>query len=82
MAQLSQAIAAAVREHLRRRDIRQIDLVPVLGLSQPALSSRLTGRTPFTLENLERLADHLGIPVTELLEPPAPLVDHARAVAS
>jgi transcriptional regulator with XRE-family HTH domain len=71
MTQLPQATAAAVREHLHLRGIRQIDLAPVLGVSQPALSARLTGRTPFTLADLDRIAAHLGMTVAELMTAPA-----------
>lgn len=76
------AASAAVREALRARGIRQSDAARVLGLSQPALSDRLRGRTPFTLADLDALAAHLGVTVAELLEPPAELVDESPAVAS
>ena len=76
------AAAAAVREALRARGIRQHTAARVLGLSQPALSDRFRGRTPFTLADLDRIADHLGVTVAELLEPPAELVAEPPAVAS
>lgn len=82
MSKLTSATAASVREALRSRGLRQVDLIPVLQLSQPALSARLTGHTPFTLKDLERIAEHLGIPVAELLESPASLVDEAPEVES
>lgn len=69
MTSLVASIAASVREHLARRGIRQRQAAPVLGLSQQALSDRLTGRTPFTVPDLERLAELLGIDVAELLQP-------------
>lgn len=69
MADLTTSTAAAVREHLRQRGITQQQAGPVLGLSQQALSDRLTGRTAFSLADLERLADLLGIDVRELLQP-------------
>lgn len=81
MTDSSAAAAAAVREALRARGIRQHTAADVLGLSQPALSDRLRGRTPFTLADLDRLADHLGVTVAELLEPPTSLVDEPEAEA-
>jgi transcriptional regulator with XRE-family HTH domain len=69
MTNLTTATAAAVREHVRRHSLRQVDVALALGLSQQAVSDRLTGRTPFTLSDLERLAELLGVPVAELLQP-------------
>jgi transcriptional regulator with XRE-family HTH domain len=61
--------AAAVRDALRVRKIRQRDLAAVLGLSQPAVSNRLTGHTAFTLDELDAIAKHFDVPVSRLLEP-------------
>ena len=68
---LTQSTAAAVRELLRRRSLRQADLAMALGLSPGAVSDRLRGRTPFTLADLERIAELLEVPVSELLQPRA-----------
>ena len=76
------AASLAVREALRARGIRQRDAARVLGLSQPALSDRLRGRTPFTLADLDALASYLGVQVAELLEPPTRLAGEHPAVAS
>ncbi len=80
VADLTTAIAASVHEVLRARGIQQRQIAPVLGLSQPAVSDRLRGRTPFTLADLDRIAEHLGVPVARLLEPPALLVDDGSEV--
>ena len=64
------AMAATVRAHLNRRGIRQTGVARVLGLSQPSVSDRLTGKTPFTLVDLQRLADYLRITVAELMTTP------------
>jgi transcriptional regulator with XRE-family HTH domain len=79
---LPAAVAATVREVLKARGLSQQEAAPIFGCSQQALSDRMTGRTPFTLEDLGRLAEHLGIPVAELLDPPVSLVDESSAVAS
>jgi transcriptional regulator with XRE-family HTH domain len=82
MTNITAAAAAAVREALRSRGLRQADLAAALAISQQAISDRLTGRTSFTLEDLEHIAAHFGIPVAELLDPPVSLVDESSAVAS
>jgi transcriptional regulator with XRE-family HTH domain len=79
---LPAAVAATVREVLKARGLSQQEAAPIFGHSQQALSDRMTGRTPFTLADLERLAAHLGIPVAQLLDPPASLVDETPAVES
>jgi transcriptional regulator with XRE-family HTH domain len=69
MSNLTEAVAAAVRAELARRGLRQQAVALALGLSQPAISDRLRGRTPFTLDDLERLARLLDIDPAELLQP-------------
>lgn len=69
MTSLTRSTADAVRAALAARGIRQADAAAALGLSQPAVSDRMRGRTPFTLQDLERLADYLGIEPVELLQP-------------
>lgn len=65
----------AVAEHLRVRRLSQRRVAPAIGLSQQALSDRLIGRTPFTLADLDRLAEYLGVTVVELLAPPPSLLE-------
>ncbi len=50
-----------------------------MGISEQALSDKLRGRRRFTLVNLERLAEHFGITLSQLLEPPELLVDPPEA---
>ena len=71
MTNLTRSTASAVRDALASRGIRQVDAAAALGLSQQATSDRLRGRTPFTLADLERLAELLGIPVADLVQPRA-----------
>lgn len=68
MGNLNQAVAAAVRDALRIRGITQQAAAAALGMSQPAISDRMRGRTPFTLADLERL-QLLGIEVNEVIYP-------------
>lgn len=80
MSNLTRAIGAALREALRRRGIRQEGAAATLGLSQAAISRRLAGEVPWRIEELEALAELLGIPLAELLQPVAD--DEPEAVAS
>ena len=69
MANLNEVTAANVRAEIARRRIRQSDVARALRVSQPAVSQRLNGHVPFTLADLEALAELLGIDVAELLQP-------------
>jgi len=69
MSSLNQATAATIHGLLTRGGLRQVDVAPALGLSQQAVSDRLRGRTPFTLVDLERLADLLQVDVRVLVQP-------------
>lgn len=59
--------AAAVRAELGRKGLPKAALVPVLGLSYSAVHKRVSGDKPFTVVELSRIADFLGVPITELL---------------
>lgn len=66
---LSQRVAANVRAEMARRQKLQRDLVEVLGVSKQQVSERLSGTTPFRLDELEPVAEMLGLPVIALLAP-------------
>lgn len=42
---------------LRQLDIRQSDLGEMLGIGAPAISHRMTGRTPWTINEMYRVLD-------------------------
>lgn len=48
---------------------RQVDLAALLGVAQATLGGKLTGRRPWGLDELEKLADVYGLPVDRLLRP-------------
>lgn len=54
-------------EHL----MTQKSLAQAVGMTQQALSSRIRGQVPFTVDELTRIANHLGT-TTEALLRPAP----------
>lgn len=50
-----------IRGVLAQRGHTQAQLAAALGMTQPAISKRLTGRRPFTTTELEAVADFLGV---------------------
>lgn len=62
----AQRIADNVRAELARQSISQVELARRLGWSQPFMSRRLRGRTPFDAAELSQVAEELGVPITAL----------------
>ncbi len=56
-----ESIAAAVRAEFGRRGIRRSELSNVIGRSRPTASGRWHGTTPYTADELDRVASFLGI---------------------
>ncbi|NWN87266.1 MAG: helix-turn-helix transcriptional regulator [Micrococcaceae bacterium] len=56
-----------IKAWLVRRDLKQTDLGEGIGLTQTGISKRLSGRVPFTVEELLLVADYLEITLGELL---------------
>lgn len=52
---------------MARRGVSQTRVAERLGISQSAVSARLSGRTPFDVNELVTIADFLGVPVTALI---------------
>jgi transcriptional regulator with XRE-family HTH domain len=63
----SRQVAGEVRAVLARRQISGKQLASQLGMSQFAISRRLRGETPFSIDELAASAEFLGVPLTELL---------------
>ena len=59
--------AGAVRAELARRRITGRQLARDLGWPHTNLNRRLTGETPFRVDELHTIANHLGVPVATLL---------------
>lgn len=57
---------------LGRHRVSAVRLARTVGLSQPYLSRRLSGRMAFNLDDIETIADALDVPVMRLF--PADLV--------
>jgi transcriptional regulator with XRE-family HTH domain len=58
---------ANVRAEMARRGVSQVKMAAALGLSQPSVSARLRGVTPFDVDELHAVADFLDVPVAALL---------------
>lgn len=56
-----------IRSRLALRDKTQKDLGEALGLSHTALSARMNGHRDFTITELEKAANFLGVRMTDLL---------------
>lgn len=67
MTGLSAVVASNVRDLLPQAGKRQVDVAAALGISQPAVSARLKGVTPFTIDELAPLAELLGVDTSDLL---------------
>ena len=57
-----------VRELLREREISQVKLAEILGVSRMTVHRRLTGKRGFTVNELLILAHHFDISVADLFE--------------
>jgi transcriptional regulator with XRE-family HTH domain len=62
-------IAANVRAEMGRRQVDQAALAAVLGKSNAAVSDRVNGKTHFRVDELQRVAGLLQVPLERLLEP-------------
>lgn len=63
-------IAAPIRAHLAVSKISGADLARRIGLTQPQVSRRLSGRLAFTSDDLTAIADVLELTVAELVQMP------------
>jgi transcriptional regulator with XRE-family HTH domain len=78
---LAEYVAGEVRAEMARQRVSQRQLAAQLGLSQVQIQRRLAGRIEFRPSELDRAAELLGVPVTQLL-PSAPTASASSAPAS
>ncbi|TXK17815.1 helix-turn-helix transcriptional regulator [Homoserinibacter sp. GY 40078] len=69
-----EVIAAPIRAHLAVKNISGSDLARRIGLTQPQISRRLSGRLPFTSDDLNAIAAELDLTVVELIQMPKPSI--------
>lgn len=60
-------VAANVRAELARRGLSQVDIATTLGVSQAAVSRRLSGSVPLDVNEVAAIADLLGITPSQLV---------------
>jgi transcriptional regulator with XRE-family HTH domain len=63
----SEAVAEEVRAGLARKRISQARAAKHLNIGQASMSRRLAGTYPFTVDELYKLGELLGVPVRQLL---------------
>lgn len=66
---LAERVIEEVRVAMARQRINQVELAARMHVAQPWISRRLGGKTPITLEDVERLAEGLRLDVNDLLAP-------------
>ena len=62
-------VAANVRAEAARLGYNQVQLGQTLGISQPSVNKRWTGKRPWQLEELDDLARTFGVSVADLVTP-------------
>jgi transcriptional regulator with XRE-family HTH domain len=67
---LAAVVAANIRYEAARHGLAQRDIAEIVRISRSAVSLRYTGRAPWTLDEVGRLALTLGIRPGELMTPP------------
>lgn len=60
-------IAANVRAEMARRRVHQGDIARVIGKSRPSASDRVRGATHFRIDELQKIAAFLEVPLEQLL---------------
>jgi transcriptional regulator with XRE-family HTH domain len=60
-------IAGAVRAELARHRLSQAELARQLGYTKPRLWRRMSGRIPFTINELRAIASVIGCPPERLI---------------
>ncbi|HEY8664635.1 MAG TPA: helix-turn-helix transcriptional regulator [Propionibacteriaceae bacterium] len=83
-ASLQHQAVREIKSLMARYGITQAEIAVELGLSQPAISSRFTGVTPMTIDEMDKIARLLGVKPAQLLGgvpfggPPLPDADVTR----
>lgn len=64
---LADRVSEEIRVEMARQRINQVELAARLHVAQPWVSRRLSGKTPITVDDLDRFADALRKPVEALV---------------
>lgn len=60
---LVQLVAATIRSQMAFQQKQQTDLGEYLGVKQPTISRKLAGKTQFRIDELQKIAEFLDVPV-------------------
>lgn len=63
--------SSSVRAEVARRGLSQSEIAAILGISQAAVSRRLSGKVDFAASQLSTLAEQLDVPVSAFFVSPA-----------
>ncbi|WP_171821936.1 helix-turn-helix domain-containing protein [Microbacterium sp. CGR1] len=64
---LHKAVAGAVRAELARANKKPADLMAALGVSRPTVAGRLSGAYAFTMPELDKVAECLGLTTQDIM---------------
>ncbi|MFB9641483.1 helix-turn-helix domain-containing protein [Agromyces lapidis] len=64
---LSDAVATIVRNYTEETYVSQSELARRSGISQPHISNVFNGKTVFTLDQLDRVCDALGLQLISVI---------------
>ncbi|NDV82225.1 helix-turn-helix domain-containing protein [Bacteroides sp. 51] len=59
-----------IKEVSKGKGVTIVSLAEMIGVAQPTMSNLANGKTTPSLETLEKIANALNVPVTELFEKP------------
>ena len=62
-------VAAALRAEMARHGTEQQQIADALGMSQQAVSRRVTGQVPMSVDDITNFATVIGCPISRLLNP-------------
>lgn len=65
---ITQGTARAVTAAMEAAGASQLAMSEATGIPRTTLLRRLSGSSPFTIAELERIADHLQVPVESLIQ--------------
>lgn len=59
-----------IKEVLKEKKVTAVALAGMIGMTQPNMSNIVNGKSMPSLETLDKIANALDVPVTELFEQP------------
>ena len=68
----SEIVSRNVRAEIARSGMKHRDVAQEIGMLYPTLRNRISGRAEWRIDELDRLATLLGVPLARLLEEPRP----------